>query len=398
MRPSCIRFNRPAPTASSNRLLSAGWRLAIGCFGLWLGVAQALAAQQAQLTVLERVGPIAAERRAELQQQLEKHAQLLEAQSAVVKIVSKLVGPAVVYIETEPAQTGPRGRGYQLEEAGSGVIINWKGNYYVLTARHVVRGAPPQAIKINLADGRRIYPTKLWEDPETDVAVLAISAPDLVAAPLGDSDRVETGDFVLAVGNPFGLTHSVTFGIISAKGRRDLRLEDSSTVRFQDFMQTDAAINPGNSGGPLVNLRAEVIGINTAIASKSGRNEGVGFAIPINMFMAVARQLIEKGKVTRAFLGVSLNSKFGPAMAAELGLPGLMGAQVTAITKGSPAEAADIRPGDVILEFNRVRVEDDGHLVNLVALTEVGKKVPVVIFRDRKTFTVEVEVGDRSKF
>ncbi len=380
-----------------------GTQLATARLALWLLVVSvfvtgAFAAQEAQLTTLERVGPVTAERRAELRQQLAKHAQVLEAQSAVVKIVSKLIGPAVVYIETEVPQTGSRGRNYRLEEAGSGVIIQWKEDYYVLTARHVVRDAVPQAIKINLADGRRIYPTKVWEDPDTDVAVLAVSAPDLVAAPLGDSDRVETGDFVLAIGNPFGLTHSVTFGIISAKGRRDLRLDDSSTVRFQDFMQTDAAINPGNSGGPLVNLRGEVIGINTAIASKSGRNEGIGFAIPINMYMAVARQLIEKGKVARAFLGVNLNSKFGPAMAAELGLPGLMGAHVTAITKGSPAEAADIRPGDVILEFNRVRVEDDSHLVNLVALTEVGKKVPIVIFRDRKTLTIEVEVGDRSKF
>ena len=142
--------------------------------------------------------------------------------------------------------------------------------------------------------------------PTTDVAVLAVSAPDLTAAPLGDSDRMEIGDFVLAVGSPFGLSHSVTFGIISAKGRRDLHLGEVDTVQFQDFLQTDAAINPGNSGGPLVNLRGEVIGINTAIASNSGGNEGIGFAIPVNMFMTVARQLIETGKVTRAFLGVNM--------------------------------------------------------------------------------------------
>jgi serine protease Do len=208
---------------------------------------------------------------------------------------------------------------------------------------------------------------------------------------------MDVGDFVLAVGSPFGLTNSVTFGIISAKGRRDLRLNDAA-VRFQDFLQTDAAINPGNSGGPLVNLHGEIIGINNAIASMSGRNEGIGFAIPINMFMIVGRQLIETGKVTRAFLGVNLNSKFGPAMAAELGLPRPIGAHITSITPNSPAVAANLQVGDVILEFNHTVVENDAHLVNLVSLTPVGKTVSLLIFRDRKPVTVTVEVSDRSKF
>jgi serine protease Do len=169
-------------------------------------------------------------------------------------------------------------------------------------------------------------------------------------------------------------------------------------IRFQDFLQTDAAINPGNSGGPLVNLHGEVIGINNSIASESGVNEGVGFSIPINMFMTVGRQLITTGKVTRAFLGVNLNSKFGPVTAADLGLPRPMGAEVSNVTAGSPAEAARLQPGDVIIEFNHTAVEDDSHLVNLVSLTEVGKAVPLLIFRDHKLLTVTVEVGDRSKF
>ena len=139
---------------------------------------------------------------------------------------------------------------------------------------------------------------------------MAVEAADLIPASLGDSDRMEIGDFVLAVGSPFGLSHSVTFGIISARGRHDLELGDA-TIRFQDFLQTDAAINPGNSGGPLCNLRGQVIGINTAIASNSGGNEGIGFSIPVNLFMGVARQLIDNGKVTRAFLGVTLDAKFG---------------------------------------------------------------------------------------
>jgi serine protease Do len=340
------------------------------------------------------------QQRAQLQQELEHQAQTLEAQSAVVKIVAKLIGPAVVHIEADvpPDGNSSYARSRHVEEAGSGVIILRSGKYYVLTNRHVVRDAPPAAIKINLADGRRIHPTKVLQDPKTDVAVMSISAPDLVAAKLGDSTRMEIGDFVLAVGSPFGLSHSVTFGIISAKGRRALHLGEVDSVEFQDFLQTDAAINPGNSGGPLVNLRGEVIGINTAIASNSGGNEGIGFAIPVNMFMAVGRQLIETGVVTRAFLGVKLNSKFGPAMAAELGLPRPVGAHISVIVPNSPAEAAKLQTGDVILEFNRTPIEDDAHLMNLVSLTEIGKSVPVVIFRDRKPLTVMVEVGDRSRF
>jgi serine protease Do len=145
-------------------------------------------------------------------------------------------------------------------------------------------------------------------------------------------------------------------------------------------------------------VRGEIIGINTAIASNSGRNEGIGFAIPVNMCMFICRQLIETGKVTRAFLGVNLDSRFGAAMAAEIGLPAPMGARVLSITKGSPAEAARLQAGDVILQINGVRVEDDGHLINLVSVIEVGKKAPLLIFRDGKTMTISVEVGDRSRF
>ncbi len=354
--------------------------------------------QEAIQAALGRGGPIAAQERAELYRKLQKHATVLEAQAAVVKTVAKLIGPTVVHIEANvPTRSG---RGYprrEVEEAGSGVIILWKGKHYVLTNRHVVDNSTPKGIKLKLADGRQIHPTKVWTDADTDIAVMSVAASDLVAAEVGNSDTMEIGDFVLAVGSPFGLSHSVTYGIISAKGRRDLELGDES-LRFQDFLQTDAAINPGNSGGPLINLRGEVIGINTAIASNSGGNEGIGFAIPINMFMIVGRQLIEHGKVTRAFLGVNLDSTFGSAVAAEIGLPCPTGARITGITSKSPAQAAGIRVGDVILEFNSIQVEDDAHLVNLVSLTGVGVKVPLLIWRERKTLTIEVTVGDRSKF
>lgn len=372
----------------------------IGCC---LVIAEAAAQEAAQgVPAAFKLGGIEPEQRLGLQRELERHAQLLEAQSAVVKIAAKLVGPAVVHIEAETApETGTQyGRGRRTEEAGSGAIIQWQNRHYVLTNRHVIRNAAAADIKINLADGRLLHPTKVLVDPTTDVAVLQIDATHLDSVPLGNSDQTEIGDFVLAVGSPFGLSRSVTFGIISAKGRRTLHLgtAEADAVEIKDFLQTDAAINPGNSGGPLVNLRGQLIGINTAIASNSGGNEGIGFAIPINMFMAVARQLIETGKVTRAFLGVRLDPRFGPAMASELGLPRLVGAYVTSITPNSPAETAKLQVGDVILEFNQVPIEDDVHLVNLVSLTEVGRLVPVVIFRNRKLIRLTAEVSDRARF
>ena len=382
---------------------------AIACMALALlsgvVVPHAAVAQNALPAAVKRTGAISAEKRAELYRSLRRHAKVLQAQSEVVKTVAKLIGPTVVHIEADvtPHASLQYGRGHHVEEAGSGVIIQVKGKHYVLTNRHVItdqragRIVAPAKIRINLADARRIHPVKVWGDADTDVAVMAVSAPNLIAAPVGDSSALEIGDFVLAVGSPFGLSHSVTFGIVSAKGRRDLQL-GAASVRFQDFIQTDAAINPGNSGGPLVNLRGEVIGINTAIASNSGGNEGIGFAIPINMIMIVSRQLIEQGKVTRAFLGVELDSKFGPAMATEVGLSSPMGARITALTKGAPAEGANLEVGDVILVFNGVQIEDVAHLVNLVSLTKVGTVVSLVVFRDRKPITVKVRVGDRGKF
>jgi serine protease Do len=202
---------------------------------------------------------------------------------------------------------------------------------------------------------------------------------------------------VLAVGSPFGLSHSVTYGIISAKGRRDLELGDDG-VRFQDFMQTDAAINPGNSGGPLMNLRGEVVGINTAIASSSGGNEGIGFTIPINMAMHIAKQLVERGTVTRAFLGVHLDSKFNAEAAARIGLSRVQGARITGITPNSPASSSNLEVGDVVLQFDGVRIDDDNHLVNLVSLTPVDKDVPVIVFRAGKPKAVTVRVGDRTTY
>ena len=366
-----------------------------------LAVPRAAIGQAALPAAIQRGSQISPDQREQLYRQLRSQAEVLEKQAAVLKTVVKLVGPTVVHVEADVSsrhtlqvQVGPA---RQVEESGSGVVIELAGKSYVLTSRHVIAGAVPSGIKINLADGRRTYPERVWEDRETDVAVMSVSGSGLVSARLGNSDDMEIGDFVVAVGAPFGLAHSVTYGIISAKGRRNLELDDPG-IKLQEFLQTDAAINPGNSGGPLVNLRGEIIGINTCIASSSGGNEGIGFAVPINMFMLVARQLIEHGKASRAFLGVTLDANFGPAGAADLGLPRPVGARVIKVAENSPAAAANLREGDVILQFNATPIENDAHLVNLVNFTEVGKQVTLSVYRDRQTITVRAVVGDRSKF
>jgi serine protease Do len=334
--------------------------------------------------------------RDQLYAQLSADVAELEQRGSILKRVVKLVRPAVVHIEarreTDATRT-PRG---DAEEAGSGVIIERRGKLYVLTNRHVIKYSTLTGINVKLADGRVVHPKQTWADPATDVAIMAITTEGLVPARLGDSSKLEIGDFVLAVGSPFGLSHSVTYGIISAKGRRDLRLGDDG-VQLQDFLQTDAAINPGNSGGPLLSLRGEVIGLTTAIASTSGANEGIGFAIPINMVMVIADQLIERGMVVRAFLGVKLDSTFGPTEAAQLGMARPEGARVSGITRNSPAEQARILVGDVILEFDGIRVEDDMHLINLVSLTPVQKEVEVRLLREGRPVGLRVRVANRAQ-
>ena len=325
-----------------------------------------------------------------------KEAAWLEQQGKLLKRVVKLSKPSVVHIEVKKYDDDRVGFGVRrsVEETGSGVVVRLNHGDdapYILTNLHVVAKATPGNIHIRLSDGRQVKPTRVWSDPATDLAVLAVSTPQLVCARIGDSDKIEVGDFVLAIGSPFGLSHSVTFGIISAKGRRDLDL-GSRRVAIKEFLQTDAAINPGNSGGPLLNLRGEVVGINTAIASSSGGNDGIGFSIPINMAMVVARQLVANGSVVYAYLGVRLDSAFTATQAAELRLPRLGGALVKSVNPDSPAENAKIQAGDVITRFSGIEVEDITHLVNLVKLTPVGKQLPVEVFRDGVRLTVRVTV------
>lgn len=311
----------------------------------------------------------------------------------LVRRVSTLVKPSVIHIEAH--KTEERGGTREsYDEAGSGVVLQFSNDeYWVLTNRHVIAGAKPNEILLRSSSGNEFYPEKVLSDASTDVAVMKIKQPSIPAARLGDSSNIDIGDFVIAIGSPFGLSHSVTFGILSAKGRRDLSL-GAQKIDLQDFFQTDAAINPGNSGGPLLNLLGEVIGLNTAIASSSGGSEGIGFAIPINMAMRVAEQLIQNGRLRRGYLGVTLDPNFSVADLATAGYGTISGALVKEVRAGSPAAKARLRSGDIIVLFNGAKVENDDHLVTQVGLTEVGNAIPMIILREGKRYRTDVTLTD----
>jgi S1-C subfamily serine protease len=312
--------------------------------------------------------------------------------------VARRVGPAVVSIEAvKPNGTKPDGKPRTIEDSGSGVLVaadDGRGTV-VLTNSHVVTGAQPSQISINLSDGRLVRPTQVLSDPETDVAVLRVDGAGLSLATLGDSDRIRVGQWVLAVGSPFGLSQSVTHGIISARGRGSRgSISLGSTIRIKDFLQTDAAINPGSSGGPLVNLDGEVVGINTAIASQSGANSGVAFAVPINLVRRVARQLQERGTVSRGYLGLQLAQSFEPADAVQLGLDRARGARVDSVYPGTPAEQAGLRVNDVVLQVDAVPVRNDNHLINLISMLPAGQRVKLQVWRERRTQVLDAVIGD----
>jgi serine protease Do len=267
---------------------------------------------------------------------------------------------------------------------GSGVVVTKDG--YILTNNHVVDGA--DEVKVALTDGREFTAKVIGRDPKTDIAVIKIDAKDLPAVPIANSDKVEVGDVVLAIGNPFGIGQTVTTGIVSATGRGG-----AIGLDYEDFIQTDAAINPGNSGGALVDAEGRLIGINTAILSRSGGNQGIGFAIPANLARDVMENLVTDGKVTRGYLGVMIQD-VTPALAKEFKLKDAHGALVGDVTAHSPAEKAGLKTGDVILEFNGKKVTDGRHLKLEVARTKPGEEVPLKILRDGSQKTIEVAVKE----
>jgi serine protease Do len=268
---------------------------------------------------------------------------------------------------------------------GSGVIVSSDG--YILTNNHVVDGA--QKLTVKLANKKKYTAKLIGRDAQTDVAVIKIDAKDLPVASLGNSDRVKVGQWVIAVGNPFELMHTVTAGIISAKGRSSMNLAD-----YEDFIQTDASINPGNSGGALADLDGNVIGINTAIYSPSGGNVGIGFAIPINMAKQVMNELISKGKVTRGFLGL-VPQDIDDAMAKAMKLKSTDGALVGDVTSGSPADKGGIKVGDIITAVNDETIKNSTQLRNVIAGIEPNTTVKIGLIRDGKEMSVHVDLGER---
>ncbi|HHT9131955.1 MAG TPA: DegQ family serine endoprotease [Candidatus Tripitaka californicus] len=275
---------------------------------------------------------------------------------------------------------------FRQEGAGSGVIVDPKG--FILTNNHVVEEA--DELYVTLSTEKKEYKAKvIGRDQPTDVAVIKIEAENLPVATLGDSDKIKTGDWAIAIGNPFGLNQTVTAGIISATGRSQMRIAE-----YEDFIQTDAAINPGNSGGPLLNLRGEVIGINTAIFTRTGGYQGIGFAIPINMAKAVMKSLMETGKVTRGWLGVAIQD-ITPDLAKSFNLAADQGALIGDVTPNSPAEKAGMQRGDVVVEFEGREIKDVNHLRNTVAQTPVGKVAKVKVLRDGKPVELSVTIGEQ---
>ncbi len=277
----------------------------------------------------------------------------------------------------------PRER--MTQSLGSGVVVDAKKGY-ILTNHHVIDGA--DEISVNLSSGHTLQAQLVGSDPETDIAVLQVKDGDLTALPMSDSDKTRVGDFVVAIGNPFGLGQTVTSGIVSAMGRSGLGIEG-----YEDFIQTDASINPGNSGGALVNLRGELVGVNTAILSKSGGNVGIGFAIPINMAREIMTQLIEHGEVKRGVLGAQAQD-LTPELATAFNIDRQQGAVVSEVTKGSPADKAGLQTGDVITELNGRPVQNASDVRNRIGLLRIGQHVEMKILRDGKHKTLKAVVEE----
>jgi Do/DeqQ family serine protease len=273
----------------------------------------------------------------------------------------------------------------QVQAAGSGVIVD-AANGYILTNNHVVAVGEDQVIEVTLKDKRRLRAKLVGRDPETDIAVLKIDADHLTAVPFGDSDRIRVGDYALAVGNPFGLGQTVTSGIISALGRTGLGIEG-----YEDFIQTDAPINPGNSGGALVDLRGDLIGVNTAILGPSGGNVGIGFAVPSNIAKEIMFDLIKNGDVKRGQLGIRLQD-LTPDIASSLGIERSDGVLVAQVAPGSSAAAAGLESGDLIIAVDGTPLHTVAEMHKKIDFAHLGDRMTLTILRDGQTMTAKVAI------
>jgi serine protease DegQ len=318
-------------------------------------------------------------------------------------LAAQKVTPAVVNVFTQqkvraPAQPAlqdpifryffgdrldPRPR--EVSNLGSGVIVSPNG--YILTNQHVVEAA--DEIQVALADGRTLPARVVGSDPETDLAVLKIDADQLPAITFAQIDSLKVGDWVLAVGNPFGVGQAVTAGIVSALGRTHLGINT-----FENFIQTDAAINPGNSGGALVDSMGNLVGVNSAIYSRTGGSQGIGFAIPVSIVRQVMEQIIKSGSVTRGWVGIEVQD-LTPELAESFSLKSAEGALIAGVLKGGPADAGGIRPGDILLAVNDHAVTDSASLLNLIAALQPGKDAQLMVARKQQSLKLTIRVGRR---
>jgi serine protease Do len=342
-------------------------------------------------------------------------ASLRDTAKAFTQVAGKATGAVVSikvkkYVQTGSAHGSPmeeeffefffgprfRQRGQKKQERpglGSGFIVSTDG--YIMTNNHVVGDA--DEIKVTLKDGREFDGEIIGTDPRTDVAVIKIDGKDLPVIELGDSDALKIGEWVIAVGNPFGLAETVTVGVVSAKGRSGFGITRNPTtgeIGYEDFIQTDAAINPGNSGGPLLDIDGKVIGINTFIFSQSGGYMGIGFAIPINMAKSIKNQLIESGRVTRGYLGIYMD-QLDAEKAEFFGLDEISGVIITSIAEDSPAEKAKLKEADIILKINDKKIEDTLALRNFIAFVEPGTEVSLLVYRDGSKMKIKAKIEPR---
>jgi serine protease DegQ len=323
--------------------------------------------------------------------------------SETFAVAAQKVIPAVVNIFTQqtirspahPAQQDPVFRYFfgdrqdarprQASNLGSGVIVSPNG--YILTNHHVVEAA--DQIQVALADGQTLPARVVGTDPDTDLAVLKIDADKLPAITFAQADSLKVGDWVLAVGNPFGVGQTVTAGIVSALGRTQLGINT-----FENFIQTDAAINPGNSGGALVDANGNLVGVNSAIYSRTGGSQGIGFAIPVSIARQVMEQIIQSGSVTRGWVGIEVQD-LSPELAESFNLNTVEGALIAGVLKGGPADVGGIRPGDILLAINNKKVTNSASLLNLIAALKPGVQAQLTVSRKQQSQVLKVQVGRR---
>jgi len=369
---------------------------------IWLLFAQAVTISLAVLFVLNLFRPAARNPVVAVQEMVAPAVPAANNPSSYSAAVQRAM-PAVVNIYTSkelrsrhPLLNDPVFRRYfgdqfdlpqRTSSLGSGVIASPQG--YILTNHHVVESA--DEIEVALGDGRSASAKLVGSDPDTDLAVLKIDLPNVPAVAFGQSDQLQVGDVVLAIGNPFGVGQTVTMGIVSALGRSHLGINT-----FEDFIQTDAAINPGNSGGALVDIHGSLIGINSAIYSRSGGSLGIGFAIPTSIARQVMEQIIRHGSVIRGWIGVE-GQDLTPDLAASFKLKEAKGVLIAGVLRGGPADRAGIRPGDVLLEINDQSVPDSGAMLNRIASLQPGKSVRFKILRNQREASAQVEIGRRPK-